>query len=751
MYPTWFQAAHSEGYYGADNCTSGSNNVRAQDLVEEVIDLLVAQDPAFNWQAYDGNADGIVDNFTVLHAGMGQEAGGGAQGELAIWSHASIIDWPDGRLVCAQGAAGCPDRNIYVREYSMDPENIDLGVISEEFGHAAFGLPDLYTTDYQTSIANWAIMEAGSWNGILGGMEPAPFPLWFRYMLGWAQPKEIAYDAAPTATVVGQLSKTPPLTYQGLKINLPDKEVTTPNPLDTGQAWWSNVGDLLDNTLAHGFSLAGATAPIFSFSSYWSIEEGWDYGYFEVSTDGGATWAILPDMDGFLTDTNPNGNNQGWGLTGEGQGVLRFDLSAYAGMDIQLRLRYSSDMAVQWKGWWADDFALKDGDTSLFSDDVEAGGDGWTATGWTLVPLSQSYPRYYLVEWRNLSGFDHGLLYPYQTVYSDENNWEVDRAPYTVPGMLLYFRDSSYALDYTLGDAWYDPPSWGAHHGLLVVDSHYFPYGWNDYTYASGAPLRIGSRVQPADATFTVQKTTPFTLRLGYDPSTGLYVDDPLQTKTFGPRPAVSTFHNSLGYTPGFLLGQDGYLYWWDRAASAVIPARADYTSRITDLEMQPITDLYGLDIGGTVLGSGNPGDAGVQFGLHIAVLGKGADGSWGLIQTWNSAALTTLKMTAGPTSTRQNQLITYVLALKNPTPTLQKFTLTDAIPEDTTYVSGLFYNRTANSIVWKGVLMPNGTQVATFQVKVNRGVPKGTVITNEAVVADDALGSGASVNVTVK
>ena len=95
------------------------------------------------------------------------------------------------------GSVGCPDRDIYVREYSMDPENIDIGVISEEFGHAAFGLPDIYTTDAQGSPSNWAIFEAGSWNGILGGMQPAPFPLVFRYLVGWASPVVLDYANRP--------------------------------------------------------------------------------------------------------------------------------------------------------------------------------------------------------------------------------------------------------------------------------------------------------------------------------------------------------------------------------------------------------------------------------------------------------------------------------------------------------------------------------------------------------------------------
>ena len=379
VYPKWLQAAHSEGWYGADSCNGGNHNVRAQDLVKEVVDAVKADNPAFSWQKFDGNADGIVDNFTVIHAGMGQEAGGGAEGDFAIWSHASLLDFPTGYLACAKGSAGCPDRDVFVREYSMDPENIDIGVISEEFGHAAFGLPDLYTTDTDSSISNWAIMESGSWNGKLGGMQPAPFPLWFKYILGWAKPLEINYDTGLSIAKVGQLSLRPAGTQSGIKIDLPDKTVEVPNPLGTGQAWWSSVGDLLSNTITHQFDLTGTTAPVFSFASSWSIEEDWDYGYVEVSTDGGTTWAILQDMDGVLRSTDPNGNNEGWGLTGEGDGTLRFDLAAFVGQNVLVRLRYSTDMAAQWDGWWADDFALTDGATTLFSDDVEAGADGWTA------------------------------------------------------------------------------------------------------------------------------------------------------------------------------------------------------------------------------------------------------------------------------------------------------------------------------------------------------------------------------------
>ncbi len=418
VYPKWLQAAHSEGWYGADSCETGSHNVRARDLVAETVDLINADDPNFPWQDFDGDGDGVVDNYTVVHAGMGQEAGGGLQGDFSIWSHAAGL-WPL-HLACSAGSAGCPDRDIYVGDYSMDPENYDVGVGAEEFGHAAFGLPDIYTTDYQVSVANWAIMSAGSWNGPLGGMQPAPFPGWFRYVIGWWDPVELDYDTDPTLVVVGQHSLRPPCTEQGIKINLPPREEFVPNLAGEGKGWHT---DIPDEGLAFAwreFDLSTATPPVtFSFDTYFFIEELWDYGYFEVSTDGGATWTPIPDMDGLTTDENPN-DSLAWrgccGLTGAYEGLVRYDLSAYAGMgSVGVRFTYATDWAYQDPGWWVDNLSLDDDTGNLYFNDLEAYPD-WTLDGWIEVPVTRSHARYYLVEWRNLSGFDEGLRYPYQTV-----------------------------------------------------------------------------------------------------------------------------------------------------------------------------------------------------------------------------------------------------------------------------------------------------------------------------------------------
>ncbi len=131
-----------------------------------------------------------------------------------------------------------------------------------------------------------------------------------------------------------------------------------------------------------------------------------------------------------------------------------------------------------------------------------------------------------------------------------------------------------------------------------------------------------------------------------------------LETKTFTPLPAVSQFHDSLGYYPGlrYRPANDG-LYFWDAPASLVVPAKGNYTTKITWGDKTPATDLYGIDLGDTILGSGNPGDDGVQYGLNIAVLDKAKDGSWGKIAVWNATSLVGLEMKVDPAKAIPGQI----------------------------------------------------------------------------------------------
>ena len=361
---------------------------------------------------------------------------------------------------------------------------------------------------------------------------------------------------------------------------------------------------------------------------------------------------------------------------------------------------------------------------------------------------------YYLAEWRNNSGFDRGLKYAYTTIYNnpDTNEWQVDRAPYTVPGMVLWLRNGAYDFDYTLYDSLYDPPSYGPKHALLVVDSHYWPLEWNGMG-TSGVARRIGDRIQSGNAAFTLQPTTPFTASRPDSTATGNIVE----TKTFGRLPAVSQFHDSLGYYPGLRYHFDADvpdnegLYFWNAAASAAVPAKAPYTTRVTWDDKSPATDLYGADLGDTVLGSGDPRDDGVQYGINLAILQKAHDGSWGRIAFWNAQSLAGLKMKASLAKAKPGQLVQYDLKVTNLGPAPQPFTVTDAIPAHTTYVAGGSYDAGSGSVQWTGTVSPDQVRVLHLWVKVAKGTAHGTVIKNVATLQDDASGGSASASTVVK
>ena len=92
--------------------------------------------------------------------------------------------------------------------------------------------------------------------------------------------------------------------------------------------------------------------PKLASTTLYDIEEGWDFGMAQVSTDGGATWKSLqltdatsdhdPDAEARITDQLP-------GLTGSSGSwkTETADLSAYAGQDVLIDFRYMTDAGLR--------------------------------------------------------------------------------------------------------------------------------------------------------------------------------------------------------------------------------------------------------------------------------------------------------------------------------------------------------------------------------------------------------------------
>jgi hypothetical protein len=140
-----------------------------------------------------------------------------------------------------------------------------------------------------------------------------------------------------------------------------------------GDGYWTNPdagGGLYDNNqdldIARSITVTGVGN--LTFDHYYGMELGWDFGFVQVSTNGGSTWTSLP-CTGTTSDHNPDaiatiavnvpgytGPTDAQGLTTAGSAgaplAASCDLSAYSGGGpILLSFRLMTDPAVQLDGW----------------------------------------------------------------------------------------------------------------------------------------------------------------------------------------------------------------------------------------------------------------------------------------------------------------------------------------------------------------------------------------------------------------
>lgn len=660
----WVKLPHSEGWYGATRCVpdgSGGwvapavqamqghpdNPLGPGKMAIDAVNVLAAMDPDFPWRDYDiedqgdrdgdGNffePDGVIDHVVLVHAGEDKSGGGGAEGTYAIWAHSSAV--AGGYEIPGTGG-------LKISNYIVQPEDSGVGVFAHEYGHD-LGLPDLYDTsgNADSDVDFWDLMSSGSHSGPIFQSIPTHMGLWDKWVLGWAEPAIIAPGSKTKNVLVGQTSRTPRWTEDGIKIDLPAKVITLADPHSGEKMWYSGSDqDWADVKITREVAVPAGADVRFSMWNNYVIEEDWDYGFVEVSTDGGNTWSELKvyDEGGALVSTgddyaDPNGRladygGKKYGLTGDSHGWRQdhVDLTPYAGTTIQLRLRFASDAGFLERNWFADDFAVTADGSTTWSDDVESGDNGWTATGGTWTDTmgagwhqdtgTQVKSHYYMAEWRNFDGFDEGLKYAYDTTYSD-GAWKVEKIKYNAPGMLVWYRDTTFGNNNHVTANSTALPSYGAKGGLLIVDSHFDPLrrsgeaATKDPTTLKNLP----SRPQSSNAAFSKRPTYPFRecLEDPAVPFSEFCTDFPSQ-------PGVSKFTDAQGWYPGIEF-RDGSLFARDVDASVVIPSKGHvpYTTRVVLPDGSPATDLYGLDLGFTVLGSGNPADVGAAYGVTIEV-----------------------------------------------------------------------------------------------------------------------------------
>lgn len=450
---------------------------------------------------YDGDGnfeepDGYIDTFQSVHAGEGEEAGGGILGETAIWSHSwyaySNLIGKAGPSFNMSGGIQIGDSDYWVGKYTIQPENGGVGVFTHEYGHD-LGLPDLYdTSGGENGTGFWTLMSSGSWmsDGTKDiGSKPSHMGAWEKLQFGWLNYEVAKADKKPMSFKLGPMEFTT-RQPQALFVVLPDKSVTTVigEPFDGSNFYYSGSGDDLDNFMTKQIDVTSGTA--ISAMVNCDIEEDWDYAYLVVSTDGGTTWTNIETN--LSTTTDPNGQNYGFGITGSSSGwvELTADLSAYEGTII-LGFRYWTDGAAGGIGLMVDDINIDGYETDGAETD-----ETWEFDGFKVSTGIESglFSNYYIAEYRTYKGYDSTLkVGPYNFGFLNNElleNW-AEHFAYQ-DGLLINYWDTSQNDNATA-----DHPG----HGLVLpVDAHYQALKRID-----GEIWR--NRIQTYDSTFTTNAT----------------------------------------------------------------------------------------------------------------------------------------------------------------------------------------------------------------------------------------------------
>ncbi len=211
-------------------------------------------------------------------------------------------------------------------------ETFDLREADPIFTHPISGLPVPWTkgTDFGTTIT---ILGRDTGVSMVGpyGSDYIAFKNWKKFGL-------ISFDGDDVATP----------TYEWMYL------------ADEGM-WYSGAHNRMD-VLLGGSAYVDSADPTLEMTTYWDIEDYWDFGFVQVSTDGGKTWVSLeneyttydhdPDAMGAIVANLPGLTSWSGYITEDGWVTMEFDLSAYAGQTVLIGFRYMTDAAVLYEGWY---------------------------------------------------------------------------------------------------------------------------------------------------------------------------------------------------------------------------------------------------------------------------------------------------------------------------------------------------------------------------------------------------------------
>lgn len=134
---------------------------------------------------------------------------------------------------------------------------------------------------------------------------------------------------------------------------------------DADLEWYStDAGNEADISIVGTIDLDSYSSSLLSFDTKMVIEEIWDFGFVQISTDSGLSWTSLENdltTYEFAEGGYPAIEENLPGLTGETDGWITatFDLGAYSG-PVMLGFRYMTDWSSLEEGWYVDNIKIGD-------------------------------------------------------------------------------------------------------------------------------------------------------------------------------------------------------------------------------------------------------------------------------------------------------------------------------------------------------------------------------------------------------
>lgn len=426
---------------------------------------------------------------------------------------------------------------LWVYDYNMQSEYTAISTFIHEFGHS-IGLPDIYARQTSNSTASWEVMsstaspqpqEMSIWSRmVLGWAQPCVIE---PTMAGGSRVQSVYLKTMNDWSGQGGDSNAAGLCDAAMVILPPKIRELRMGPLQAEhgeQAAYTGQGNDLNNYLSRRVDLSGLEGEdiILEFDTWFTIEADWDYLYVQASIDGENYQRLMPvdksSPDDRLSVMSSQRGHDGLGtipgftgrsgdLDGDGrvettagcnpdqeiasaeeqvgQGEedqvdpctipqwvhAEFDLSDYAGQEVEVRFHYFADVAAVEDGALIDNVEIA---ALNYRDDFEAETfQGWRVEGFSLSSGSHdlAVPHFYLLEYRDpyaefasAYNYDSALSEPGFSFYRNAESGELEAVNFAYrPGVLMWYYNGTYLWSQN------EPAQFGSGNGfLLLVDSN---------------------------------------------------------------------------------------------------------------------------------------------------------------------------------------------------------------------------------------------------------------------------------------